>query len=131
VDYRTLDWKIGNRLYVLVLGNIRTLFKPGAVRTLVNEVEKYRLGVVALQELRWSDTGSMQLKNTTIFYGACDNRRFGGSGFAVNKAYLNSVKDFKVISPRMTVLTIAARWFNIKFVNVHAPTEEKDEVEKD
>jgi hypothetical protein len=32
---------------------------------LVDEVEKYTFGIVALQELRWSDTGSMQLKNTT------------------------------------------------------------------
>jgi hypothetical protein len=31
----------------------------------------------------------------------------------------------------MTVLTIAARWFNIAFINVHVPTEEKEEVEKD
>lgn len=127
-DSRMENWKSALRFGTW---NIRTLFKPGAFRTLVDEVEKYRLGIVALQELRWSDTGLMQLKNTTLFYGACDNRRLGGSGFAVNKAYLNSVKDFKVISPRITVLTIAARWFNIAFVNVHAPTEEKEEVEKD
>jgi hypothetical protein len=62
---------------------------------LVDEVEKYRLGIFALQELRWIDPGSMQLKNTTLFYGACDNIRLGGSGFAVNKAFLNSVKDIK------------------------------------
>jgi hypothetical protein len=31
----------------------------------------------------------------------------------------------------MTVLTIAARWFNIAFVKIHAPTEEKKEVKKD
>jgi hypothetical protein len=97
---------------------------------LVDKVEKYRIGIDVLQELRWSDTGSMQLKNTTLFYGAYDNRYLGGSSFAVKKVYLNSVKDFKVISPRMTVLTIAARWFNIAFVNVHALTEEKEEVEK-
>lgn len=30
----------------------------------------------------------------------------------------------------MTVLMIVARWFNIAFVNVHAPTKEKEEVEK-
>ncbi|XP_025411125.1 craniofacial development protein 2-like [Sipha flava] len=82
-------------------------------------------------ELRWNETGSMQLKNTTLLYGARDNRRLGESGFAVNKAFLNSVKDFKVISPRMTVLMIAARWFNIAFCYIHAPMEEKKEVEKD
>jgi len=115
----------------MVLGIYGLYLNLGALRTLVDKVKKYRLRIVALQELRWSDTGSMQLKNITLFYGTCDNRRLGGSSFTVNKAYLNSVKDFKIISPRITVLTIAAKWFNIKFVNVHAPTEEKEEVEKD
>jgi len=58
-DSRLENWKS-----VLRFGtwNICALFKPDAFKTLVDEVEKYRLGIVALQELRWSDTGSMQLK---------------------------------------------------------------------
>lgn len=110
---------------------MQTLFKPGVVETLIDEAEKYRLGIVALQKIRCNDTRSIELKNTTLFYGACDYRRIRRIGFAVNQSYLNSVKDFKTISHRITVLTIAARLFNITFVNVHDPTEEKEEIEKD
>jgi len=60
---------------------------------LVDELKKYRLGIVTLQKLRWTDTGSTKL-NTTLFYRACDKRRIEGSGFAVNKEYLNSIRDF-------------------------------------
>jgi len=71
------------------------------------------LRIVALQKVRWNDTGSIQLNNTTLLYGSCDIRRLGGTGFTVNKAYLNSVKDFKVIGPKIILLRIAAIWFNI------------------
>ncbi|XP_025423466.1 craniofacial development protein 2-like [Sipha flava] len=111
--------------------NVRNLFKPGAVGTVVKEIERYKLGVVALQEMRWQDTGSMQISNTTLFFGACDGRRQAGSGFAVNNKLLTAVKSFKVINPRLTILTLDTKWFGVVFVNVHAPTEDKDDNEKD
>lgn len=70
-DSRLENWKPALRFGTW---NIRTLFKPDAFRTSVDEVENYRLGIVALQEIRRSDSGSIQLKNTALFYGACDNK---------------------------------------------------------
>lgn len=81
--------------------------------------------------MRWQDTGSMQISNTTLFFGACDGRRQAGSGFAVNNMLLTAVKSFKVINPRLTILTLDTKWFGVVFVNVHAPTEDKDDNEKD
>ncbi|KAF0753170.1 ribosome biogenesis protein TSR3 isoform X1 [Aphis craccivora] len=49
--------------------NVRTLFKPGAVQYLVEEIEKYKLGVVALQEIRLDGNGMIEIQDTTIFYG--------------------------------------------------------------
>lgn len=127
-DFRLENWKSALRFGTW---NVRTLFKPGAVGTVVKEIERYKLGVVALQEMRWKNTGSMQISNTTLFFGACDGRRQTGSGFAVNNKLLTAVKSFKVISPRLTILTLDTKWFGVVFVNVHAPTEDKDVNEKD
>lgn len=39
--------------------NVRIFYKPGAVHKIVNEIEKYKIKLTALQEIRWSDIGSM------------------------------------------------------------------------
>jgi len=41
------------------------------------------------------------------------------------------VKKLKSVNPRISVLTIKAHWFNITLVNVHAPTDDKTQEEKD
>ncbi|KAL4084963.1 hypothetical protein QTP88_027822 [Uroleucon formosanum] len=117
-DYRLEKWKSALRFGTW---NVRILFKPGAVGTVVKEIERHKLGVVALQEM----------SNTTLFFGACDGRRQDGSGFAVNDKLLTDVKSFKVINPIVTLLTLETKWFRVIFVNVHAPTEDKEESEKD
>lgn len=127
-NLRLENWKSALRV-----GNWieRTLFKPGAIGTVVEEIERYNLGVVVLQEMRWQDTSSMQVNNTTLYVGAYDGRRQAGSGFAVNNKLLSAVKSFKVINPRLTILTMDTKWFKVVFVNVHAPTEDKDENKKE
>lgn len=47
-------------------------------------MEKYKLKIVTLQEMRWNNSESMQLKNTTLLYSARHNRKAGESDFVVN-----------------------------------------------
>ncbi|KAL4125993.1 hypothetical protein QTP88_010225 [Uroleucon formosanum] len=75
---------------------------------MIKEVEKYGLGVVALQEIRWKEAGSMDMGNMRILFGGYDERGLFGVGFAVQ-----------------------AKWFDIVFINVHAPTEDKSQQEKE
>jgi len=51
------------------------------------EIRTYNLGVVALQEIRWNDKGTLDLQDTTIFDGECIDRRQFGTGFAVHKTH--------------------------------------------
>jgi hypothetical protein len=50
----TLDNKTGNRKNGLLFGtwNVCTLFKPGAAQNIVKEIDKYKLKIDALQEIR-------------------------------------------------------------------------------
>ncbi|KAL4103878.1 hypothetical protein QTP88_019213 [Uroleucon formosanum] len=111
--------------------NVRTLYKSGAVHNIVNEVEKYKVKLTALQEIRWTNTGTININETTIFYGSCTEQRQLGTGFSVHKDLVPAVEEFKDINSRMSVLTIEAQWFDISFVNVHAPTEDKSQDEKE
>ncbi|KAF0714277.1 ribosome biogenesis protein TSR3 isoform X1, partial [Aphis craccivora] len=111
--------------------NIRTLYQPGAALTLVKEFNKYRLEILAIQEIRWSGQGSTEIDNSIIFFGQCDNCRQGGTGFIVKKNIAPAIKDFKVVNSRLTILIVEGKFFNVVFVNAHAPSEDKSDEEKE
>jgi len=97
---------------------------------MIKEVEKYGLGVVTLQEIRWKEAGSMGMGNMTILFGGCDERGQFGVGFAVRKNIAPMIKDFRVINPRLALLEIKTKWFDIVFINIHASTKDKSQQEK-
>jgi len=105
---------------------VRTLHKPGAALDLVKELEKYGSKCVALQEIRWEDAGTIKMSQTTIFNGECEKGHRLGTGFAVRESIIHSVKEFRDINPRIATLTLKTDNFN-----AHAPTEDKDEEEKE
>ncbi|XP_070166158.1 uncharacterized protein [Polyergus mexicanus] len=89
--------------------NVRSLYRPGAFQSMVGEVERYGVEVVALQETRWAGEGSLNAGSYTLHYGGSEIHSFG-VGFMINK---------KILS--------AGRWYKIAIINVHAPTEDKDD----
>jgi len=46
--------------------NVRAIFKPGAVRNIIKEIEKYKLKIVALLIIRWDDTGMLDIQENII-----------------------------------------------------------------
>lgn len=110
--------------------NIPTLYQSGAALTLVMEFNKYRFEILAIQVIRWSGQGSIEIGNSIIFFGQCDNCRQGGTGFIVKKNVVPAVKDFKVVNSR-PILIVEAKFFKIAFVNAHALSEEKSDKEKE
>jgi len=73
----------------------------------------------------------MDIQDTTIFYEKCNDQRQFGAGFAVHKSLIPTIKDFKDVNPRISVLTLSTQWFDISFVNLHAPTGDKQQEEKE
>ncbi|KAF0770345.1 craniofacial development protein 2-like [Aphis craccivora] len=111
--------------------NIQILYQPGAALTLVKEFNKYRIEILAIQEIRWSGQGFTEIGNSIIFFGQCDNRRQGGTGLIVKKNIASAIKDFKVVNSRLAILIVEGKFFNIAFVNAYAPSEDKSDEEKE
>jgi len=59
------------------LARIGTLFKSGSIKVVINEITKYKLNNVALQEMRCPGNGSIKEKDTTFFYSGCNDNRHG------------------------------------------------------
>jgi exonuclease III len=49
--------------------NVRSPCKVGAIKSVVGKLEKYKLDVVGVQEVRWEGEGYQTAENYTFFYG--------------------------------------------------------------
>jgi len=110
--------------------NVRSLYRPGAFQSMVGEVERYGMEVVALQETRWTGEGSLSAGSYTFHYGGSEIHS-SGVGFMINKRISSAVKNVKFINERLGFLVVQGRWYKIAIINVHAPTEDKDNEIKD
>jgi hypothetical protein len=49
--------------------NVKSLCRVGAIKSVVGELEKYRLDLVGVQEVRWEGEGYQTAENYTFFCG--------------------------------------------------------------
>ena len=92
------------------------------------------MDLVALQEIRWLGNGVHNRRGKhcyDIYYSYHDRHRVLGTGFAVGPRLEPAIMDFKAINDRLCTLRMRGKFFNISLINVHAPTEDKEEEEKD
>ncbi|KAL4126161.1 hypothetical protein QTP88_010387 [Uroleucon formosanum] len=108
--------------------NIRTLYKAGALKNIVEEIEKYKVPIVAIQEIRWLGNGNVQSSNSTIFFsGKETGKHEQGVGFVVRNSIMSSIKRFMPVNERLCYLQMAGWNFDICIINGYAPTEDQEE----
>ena len=78
--------------------NVCTLLQAGNMNMIAQEVERYKMDAVALQEIRWKGKGSIR---KVKFNDRQGNR---GVGFIVSKKASRSVLGFSPISERICTL---------------------------
>ena len=99
---------------------------------MLSQLKEYRLAITALQETRWQGKDVMDMKSHTLLYsGKEGGTRESGVAFVVERNIKRNVLDFKAVDERMCVLRIRTKFQNLSLINVHAPTEEKEELEKE
>jgi hypothetical protein len=86
---------------------------------------------MAVQEVRWENSGSQPADDCTFSYGNGNANHHLGTGFFIHKGIISAVKRVEFISDWMSYITLRGQWCDILILTVHALTEDKTGGTKD
>jgi hypothetical protein len=121
--FKKFSWKFAT-------WNVLSLGRAGALHQVKEVALKYSIKLMALQEIKWLHSGTMDTRNFSLMY-SCGAKREFGTGFLIHQSIRKDIIAFKPINERMCWIRMKCRFFNVTFICIHAPTEEKTEEEKE
>lgn len=96
------------------------------------ELSRYKLDIVALQEIRWHDAGAITKRDFTLYYsGTTERLGQRGTGFWTSCSIRDRILGFDPISERICKIRVKGKFNNLSLVCVYAPTEANEEEEKE
>lgn len=108
------------------------MLKPGKMQEIANEMAKFDINIIAVQEIRWRGDGENRKKDFSLYYSG-NQQKSGqaGTGFFVNKKIISRVIGFEPVTDRLCKLRLRGRFRNITLVTAYAPIENAEETQKE
>jgi endonuclease/exonuclease/phosphatase family metal-dependent hydrolase len=112
--------------------NVKTMLQAGKMNEIADEMMKYKLEIIALQEVRWQGRGRIDKKEFSMLYSGTEQRSgLYGTGFMIQNKVRKCLMEFEPINERICRIRLKGKFRNISLLSVHAPTEERSDEEKE
>jgi hypothetical protein len=72
---------------------VRSLFTPGTLKNLIQELKKYKINIAAIQEMRRKGNDIFDSDDYTIRYSGCSDTNIFGTGILVHRRLTNSIME--------------------------------------
>ncbi|GFO43124.1 craniofacial development protein 2-like protein [Plakobranchus ocellatus] len=107
--------------------NVRTLHQKGKLEIVIKEMDRVKLNILGLAEIRWTGAGSMELGSKTQIYSEGHTNEKGVDIFIVTTA--KSLEGWCSNSDKVVVAKLVPKSLNLKIIQVYAPTTDSEDVE--
>jgi hypothetical protein len=112
--------------------NVQTMLQPGRMVDIAQEIINFNLDLVALHEIRWQGQGRIDKSKYTLIYSGPSNKTGPlGTGFILTKRIRDSLLEVEPMNGRLCRIRIKGIFRNITIIAAYAPTEVKEEYEKE
>lgn len=110
--------------------NARSAFEDGKTHNIVQEMNRLKVEIMGISEMRWKDSGYTKILDHSVYYSGNDDKHHrNGVAILVTKEINNSIKNVIYHSDRIIMVQLKATPFDINIVQVYYPTADKDDTE--
>ena len=100
---------------------VRTLYWPGKLDNLIQELNHMKIDIIGIAETRWTDTGKIVKDDNTMIYSGGEDHK-NGVGIIFRNKVVKSLMGSWPISDRVVMVKLQATPFNINMMQVYVPT---------
>ncbi|CAG4950961.1 unnamed protein product [Parnassius apollo] len=111
--------------------NVQTMLQAGKMDEVGRELKTYNLDLIALQEIRWQGTGTIDKDEYTLHYSCADIQGHRGTGFIITKKLRTCVLGFEPVNDRLCKIRIKGKLYNTTYVCAYSPTEDASDEDKE
>lgn len=103
--------------------NVRSLFQSGKTHNAIREMERLKIDILGVSEMRWPNVGKCQVNGYYVYYsGNDDPQHLNGVGVIVHPDANKAVTKFAPVSDRVIFLQFNAQPIPLNIIQVYAPT---------
>ena len=114
-------------------GNVRTMYETGRAAKVVGEMERYKVNIIGVSEMRWTDSGILTLNSgeTVCYSRRMDGLHQEGVGIIMDKAAKTSLLGWEPVNSRIIRSRFFSKYVKTTIIQCYAPTDQATEEGKD
>ena len=101
----------------------------GKLEVVKQEMARVNIDILAISELKWTGMGEFNSDDHNIYYCSQESLRRNGVAIMVNRRVRNAVLGCNLKNNRMISVRFQGKPFNIRVIQVYAPTSNAEEAE--